>query len=465
MENDLWVVEFLKKEYSNWKYSFYKHKKMLLIFLEISYVLYIYYNYEDLIEDDFKKKIKKCVTTGTKISVNYRTLSWNHLFKYAISKLNINFEDLQTEVVVDNWEYMMLNEAKSCIMTESSLFYWWLMCIFESDILYNYDFTSLNNMNEECKTLAAHCLDVMFENKNVLNLDNLHCEKFCDFYGLSNKRFNHICRLEKIKKALFDFKNNYKKIEKIKEAEEIALSSEKLEELKKYLQTELDKKLKSSIFYTPSLSLDNIEPRGIYNLEELFDDESSKNLYLNLLQDCFTSDFHQIFETEFENKFIDFSTTTSKTNLNKFIKLAPTMSVLSDIYDIENYTNVDSDKKKKLSTILDNIETIENDFILPSDYYYFTDGAIRFNYDFHSFDLKPLEEEHLIKCVDKKRAEDGMYYHNGVQYTFEELKSILQKTYFTMKVFVKYRIDIDHKKILLLDPYLIKERNKNEKTE
>ena len=216
--SELWVVELLRKNYSKWSYTFTTSKMSNILFSEISMVLFYYYNYERSISESFKLEIKEIIDEN-KINNSIDIVSsWKTLFNKHLNDYKLTFVDLIDYFDIDKFEFMIMNQTKTCIFSEFNVADWWVKCLISSDNLYN---NSLIFLDEDFrhKNILANCIDKIFEanTKNVI-FDNSF-KDFANFYDIQDGDLNMLGFYDEIKEKLFNFKNAFKKEEMKKEIE------------------------------------------------------------------------------------------------------------------------------------------------------------------------------------------------------------------------------------------------------
>lgn len=461
-ECDLWFVTLLQKEYARWHYSFSEHKMVSILFCEISFVMFVYYNYEKLISEEKKTLIREKIDEPIKISETERVLPWRYLFNEFIDKFNMSFDDLTKNIDPDAWEFMLMNECKSCIMTDNSLASWWFMCLISSDNLYRYDFEILNNLDDKNKRIFVNYLDILFIGNSKEIKMQQQFEDFKNTFHIRDNKLENINQFSKVVDGLYKFKNKYKKDKELSEAiiNDIKCDNH-LDDLSSYLKTSLIEKLDNSPFIDKSINLEDVQAKGFFNVEEMFEIESAKSLYQDMIYRCYQYEFIKIFDEHFKDKYISFNETTTNNQLKKIIKVNPTLTVSKELSALNRLTHLDKDIVNKVVAIDENIEIVK-DITLPNNYYTNNKG-IKFNYDIFMFELKELTDDELQRCVDNQKSDNGTYFYNGIQYEFDELFDLFKKKYFTIKLYLRYKFVFDDKNIVKVDPWGYEERKRSRK--
>lgn len=456
-ECDLWVVRLLRKVYSSWFYIFSDYKLANIVFSEISFVLFYYYQYENLISKDKKQSIKNFINEHDICSSTEMGLTWKKLFEKHLINYSLTLSDLQKYIDVEKFEYMLVNHCKCCLFSERSLAEWWIKCLFSSSNLYHYKLEFLDTIDEGRDTLSYY-LDDLFE----LNSENIKVDKsfseFNEFFGLKSKQIEYIDLYKNTIHKLYSFKNSCKKQ---REAEYLSKSnvSKDLEGLREHLQTETIKYLNSLGFRDETIDLSGIQARGFYNLGEMFEIENAKLLYLDTIKACFEYDFDKVFEKELSDNIIIFDDHLKEVELEKCLNINPTFTTEKVMYMLERKTNIGAELKAKLIELDEKILLLNNQSLLQQ-YCYGNEKAIRFNYEIDTFELKPLVEEEILKLIDQYKAENGTYFYQGVQYSYNELIDVLKEKLFTMKIYLKYKIIYDKNNLCVFDPWGFYERKK-----
>lgn len=459
-ECELWVVRLLKKAYSSWSHTFSNYKLANILFSEISFILFYYYQYENLISKEKKQSIKDFIIEQDVYSSTEIGLSWKKLFEEHLTNYSLTFSDLQKYIDAEKFEYMLVNHCKCCLFSERSLAEWWIKCLFSSSNLYHYNLEFLDNIDEGKDTLSYY-LDSLFE----LNSENIKVDKsfseFNDFFDIEDKQVEHINLYKNTIQKLYSFKNSCKKQ---KEAEYISKTnvSKDLEKLREHLQKETINYLDSLGFRDETIDLSDIQARGFYNLEEMFELENAKSLYLDMIKNCFEHDFDNVFEKELSENIITFDDNLKDAELEKCLNINPTFTTEKVMYALESRTNISTALKESLIKMDEKISLINNQSLLQQ-YCYGNKKSIRFNYEIHTFELKPLPDEEVLKMIDQYKAENGTYFYQGVQYSYNELIDVLKEKLFTMKIYLKYKIIYDKNNLCVFDPWGFYERKKKRK--
>lgn len=459
-ECDLWFVKLLKKAYSNWSHTFSSHKLANVLFAEISFVLFFYYQYEELIPLDKKEQILEFVKNQDVYSINEIGLSWRQLFQEHINNYSLTFHDLFESVNPESFEFMLVNHCKSCLFSQRSLAEWWLNCFISSTEVYELNYEDLKKLNTNERNALAYYVDGLFEPNTDKMKPISSLKDFNIFFGLDDfdVDFNNNILYEKSVKTLYKFKNDCNK-EREQEYIDKSNVDKDLDKLQEYLYNETNKFLKSIGFFDESIDLIDVQPRGFYNLEEIFELENSKSLYLEMIKNCFTRDFYKIFDEQLEDKIIPFNKSINENVLNKCLEIKPIFTTEKIMYVLKPREDISSDIKLKLEELDDKIKVIKNNPLFHP-YCYGNDKSVKFRYIIDTFELKPLSDENLIKAIDQYKAENGLYFYHGVQYNYSELIKILRKKLFTMKVYLKYKIIYDENNICVFDPWNFYERRK-----
>ena len=113
--------------------------------------------------------------------------------------------------------------------------------------------------------------------------------------------------------------------------------------------------------------------------------------------------------------------------------------------------------------MLDESISILDDNILLQEHCYGNEKAVKFNYEIQVFELNKLTDEDILKIIDKYKSENGTYFYQGIQYSYDELMVVLKKKLFTMKIYIKYKIIYDKNNLCLLDPWGFYERTRKKK--
>lgn len=448
---DLWVVKLLKKAYSSNYYTFSNYKLVNILFSEISFVLFYYYNYETLISDNKRNDILNFVKEKEVYGVTEIGYSWEQLFKKHLTNYSLNFHDLYKNINAEQFEFMLDNKCKLCLFSQRSLAEWWIKCLFCSVDFYQYDFNFLKSLDEKEKNILSYYLDSIFEKNSVkIKLDKSFYD-FESFFNLSDKLddFNDI--YEKNIKTLFDFNNNCKKH---RETEYISKAnvSKDLKDLYEYLLKGTKDYLESLGFIDKTLDLTKTKAKGIYNLEEIFETDNAKPLYLDVIKNCFAREFNENFEKQMSNECITFNDKLKVEDLKKCLIINPTFTTEKVMYVLRNKTKIDEQLINKLEKLDESI-AVKNNNALLIPYCYGNNQSVKFNYEIHTFELKPLTDEELLKIIDQYKSENGTYFYHGVQYSYNELLDVLKQKLFTMKIFLKYKIVYDKNNLCVFDPW------------
>lgn len=465
---DLWFVNELKHEFSKIYYTFaeknnYWAKKL---FAEISLILFYYYQYEDLISKEFKAKIKIFIDDRIILNPKESTYSWRALFIEFINNFSLELKDFCNNFNATHWEFIKYDTCKSCVIYESFQYEWWLQCLFSSELMYNYDITKFNNLSEREKQNFANTLDKLFDENGVLKI-NKSFDDFKKFYGLE-ENFSTIDSDIDLVQNLYAFKNEHKKQKEFDYVNKNNCAEENLSNLQQFLFEHLENKLTSSITYDNSLEIPkNKKARGIYVLQEMFDFETSKSLFLEMLLKTFSKEFKDIITTNLENNAIEFTKENLIKNIQKLKRKNPNYTSSKVLYSLNRFENYYKDKIQEYKLIDENIEEVKDDCVLPNNVYLNKKG-IRFNFNFEVFELNKLDESQLQNELDRYKKEDGTYFYKGIRFEYQELKQLLQDKLFTIKCYILYDIKLDKRNVALLDPWgyykRMKERKEKMKT-
>lgn len=461
-ECDMWFVTLLQKEYSKWHYSFNEHKSVSILFCEISFVMFVYYNYENLLSKEKKDLIKKQIQEPITISTTERILPWRYMFNEFIEKFDLSFDDLTKNIDPNAWEFMLMNECKSCILTDRSLASWWFMCFISSENLYKFNFEALNELDEKSKRTLVNYLDLLFTDNSKEIKTQQQFNDFKNTFSIHDDKLQHINQFSRVVDKLYEFKNTYKKDQELSEAINNDINNnDHLNELASYLKNSLINKLNKSPFLDKSISLENVQAKGFFNIEEMFDLENAKSLYFDMIHRCYQYEFIKIYDEHFKNKYISFDEKTTEKKLNDILKIKPTLTSSKELSALNRLSHLNKDIVSKVVSIDDNINTIK-DITLPNNYYTNNMG-VKFNYEIFIFELKELTDDELQRCVDNQKSDNGTYFYNGIQYEFNELFELFKKKYFTIKVYLKYKFIFNDKNIVKIDPWGYEERKRSRK--
>ena len=457
---DLWVVRLLKRLYSSWSHTFTNYKLANVLFSEISFVLFYYYQYENLILENKKQEIKKFIDSQEMYSSTEFGLSWKDLFKEHLAKYSLTYSELNDFIDAEQFEYMLINHCKCCLFSNRSIADWWIKCLFASSNLYHYNLDFLDSLTDNRDALSYY-LDSLFEDNSDQIKINKSFNEFNDFFDLEDRQFEHInIYKEKIQK-LYNFKNT---IKKQREQDYISKSNvnKDLNDLEKHLKDETVKYLKEIGFNDENIDLSDVQARGFYNLVEMFELENSKPLYFDMIKNCFEHDFDEFFEKEMSNNIITFNDSLTEKDIKKCLQITPTFTTEKTMFALERKSNLDSDLIKQLVKLDEEIETLKNNPLLPS-YCYGNDKSIKFNYEIHTFELRPLPDEEILKVMDDYKSDNGTYFYQGIQYSYNELFDVLKQKLFTMKIYLKYKIIYDKNNLCVFDPWGFYERKKKKR--
>ncbi len=455
---DLWVAKLFKKIFSNRVYSFGKYTLTNVLFSEISFVLFYYYNYENLISEEKKKEILEFINNVDKYSETEITYSWKELFSRNLYEYELTFSDLYHNIDAERFEFMLANRSKSCLFSQWQIAEWWIKCLLSSRNLYRYDFEKLENLSNEEQLILENYLDNLFkQNSDEFNLDGSF-NKFNEFFGLSDNRIENQYIHEEISKKLFNFKN---KVKKVKEQEELENNNInlKLKDLENYLRDEIVKYFDNLSFMDENIDLSSIKARGLYTLCDFFDFDSSKTLYLDMIKDCYSNDFRNIYDNELEKEIISMDNSINIDELKRCVDLKPLFTTEKIMYVLNTKEDIDINLKTQLIDIDKQITEINKNDLLPQ-YSYYNKDALTFNYEIETFELKELFEEDILKIIDNYKSDNGVYFYQGIQYNDKELIDLLRKKLFTMKVYIKYKIIYNKKNLCIFDPWGFYDRKK-----
>ena len=459
-ECELWVVRLLKKAYSSWSHTFSDYKLANILFSEISFILFYYYQYEDLISKDKKQSIKDFINEQDVYSSTEIGLSWKTLFEEHLTNYSLTFSDLYKYIDAEKFEYMLVNHCKYCLFSGRSLADWWIKCLFSSSNLYHYNLEFLDTIDEGKDTLSYY-LDNLFElNSEKIKVDKSFNE-FSDFFDLEDNQVEHINLYKNTIQKLYTFKNSCKKQREQEYLMRVNVNKD-LKELHEHLHTETINYLNSLGFRDETIDLSDIKARGFYNLEEMFELENAKSLYLDMIKNCFKRDFDNVFEQEMSDSFITFNDNLKDIELEKCLNIRPTFTTEKVMYALESRTNINPTLKERLIELDSNISLLNNQSLLQQ-YCYGNEKSIKFNYEIHTFELKPLPDEEVLKIIDQYKAENGTYFYQGVQYSYNELIAVLKQKLFTMKIYLKYKIIYDKNNLCVFDPWGFYERKKRQR--
>lgn len=466
---DLWFVNELKCEFSKIYYTFaeknnYWAKKL---FAEISLILFYYYQYEDLVSKEFKDNIKSFIDNQKIISPKESTYSWRTLFTEFINNFSLELKDFCNNFNATHWEFIKYNTCKSCVINESFQYEWWLKCLFSSELMYNYDISNLNNLTDKEKQNFANTLDRLFDENGAFKINNSFND-FEKFYGLQ-ENFTSIDSDIELVQNLYTFKNEHKKQKEFEYVNKNNCDEVNLSNLKQYLFEQLEKKLTGSITYDKSLEIPkNKKARGIYVLQEMFNLETAKSLFLEMLLKTFSKEFKDIVTTNLENHAIEFTKENLINNIQKLKRKNPSHASSKVLYSLNRFENYYKNKLQEYKLIDKNIEEVKDDCVLPNNLYLNKKG-VRFNYNFEVFELNKLDESQLQNELDRYKKEDGTYFYKGIRFEYQELKQLLLNKLFTIKCYIIYDIKIDKRNVALLDPWgyyrRMKERKAKKKTD
>lgn len=445
---EIWAVDLLRERYSSWSFIFTKHKMSNVLFSNISMVLFYYYAYETNIEESFKLEIKKIIDEN-KRKGNTFYHSWKYLFNEHLQNFNLAYVDLMNYFDIDKFEYMIANQTKSCIFSKFSVADWWVKCFISSD---NANINSLSFLDEDFphKEILANKLDNLFElnTKNIVLTDDIR--KFYDIYNINEVSFKMLEHREEVRKKLFNFKNEFKKTEIMKETNNNLSTS--LAKLKDKLFNGTFNYFESLVKNKKEVDLSNIVSRGFYIMAEMFDLEDTAKMYLDYIKQEYQQDFKKVFDKSFNSKYIGFDDKEINIILKRLLDKNPSTTSERIMWLTDSYVGIDKKIKKDLLDLDKNIK-YDNSYPLVKRYTYFNDKAISFDYKIDIFELMPLSEDEVLKELENYQSDAGTYYYQGIQFNYLELKELIKNKYFKIKIFIKYKINYDKEEMFVFDPF------------
>lgn len=445
----LWAVELLKKNYSTWHNTFTNHTLINILFSEISLVLFYYYEYESLIKKEFKTEIKKIIDNSKEYNSTEIDFPWKILFQEHLKNYSLKIDNLMSYTKIDMYEFLLYNRPKSCIFSDRSIINWWIKCLLYSSNFHDYNLDFLNRKFDGNDLLFA-CLDDLFELNSKKIILNISFQKFANFFDLKIIDFNNHPYYEKIINNLFNLKNEYMK--QLQSLDTITDNSDdNLECLRDTLKNGTINFLNNLGNLDKNINLSGIEPKRLYSIIEIYDLEESGRVYLEWIKNCFIQDFQFFFKNEFSSNYISLKETLSEHFLEEFIASEPTMTTGKIMYLLNYPPNINTKLKTKLVD-LDKKITQQNNLLI-GEYCYFNENSVKYNYEIVTFDLNQLSDDNILKELDTYKSENGIYFYQGIQYNQKELFDLLKKKLFTIKVFIKYKIEYNKHEIYAFDPY------------
>ena len=255
---------------------------------------------------------------------------------------------------------------------------------------------------------------------------------------------------EEVRKKLFNFKNEFKKTEIMKETNNNLSTS--LAKLKDKLFNGTFNYFESLVKNKKEVDLSNIVSRGFYIMAEMFDLEDTAKMYLDYIKQEYQQDFKKVFDKSFNSNYIGFDDKEINIILKRLLDKNPSTTSERIMWLTDSYVGIDKKIKKDLLDLDKNIK-YDNSYPLVKRYTYFNDKAISFDYKIDIFELMPLSEDEVLKELENYQSDAGTYYYQGIQFNYLELKELIKNKYFKIKIFIKYKINYDKEEMFVFDPF------------
>lgn len=449
-ENE-WFINQIKLEYSRWYYIFTNYYWLNKLFSEMSLLLWYYCKLENLINKEFQQKLEIFINESYVVSSLEYSYTWNDLFKEFLNDFKISLSDFIENFDILKWEFIPYDKSKSCVLTETTVYSWWIKCYLSSNKAFNeIDMEQFNCIPNKAKEQLANTLYDLFEVNSEKFILPKDYDNFVNFFKISNRiNIKNLNEILPIIKTLYNFKNNYRKEQEIEYVRNNNNSN--LEQLSSYLKDELSMIFKKSPSFDNNIIIpENKIPKGFYVLEEMFEFEKSKEIYKELLVKSFSNEFKNSIEREFNNNYLAFDEENIETTLRTIKEIKPTYTTQKAMKGLHRFKSLTEERINEWQEFDDKLLDYDKDLVIPN-FIYANKNGIKFNYDIAIFELSKLQESDMQRILDNYKKDNGIYFYRGIQYEYNELKSLLYEKFFTLKVFIKFEIKVDLKNAQIVD--------------
>ena len=450
-DENMWFINLVKLEFSKYYFTFTDKYWMKKLFAEISILLYYYCEQEKLINNDFKEKLKQFLIDKYQINAKDYSHSWSALMNDYIGNFNLKLSDLVNGFNLENWEFVPYNKSKFCILHQTQVHSWWLNCyLCTIKIFDEFDKEDFNQLSDKEKSNFICVVTSLFKTDSSTFVPPKNFNEFVNFYKIQdNYGENYFDSQISFIKDLFEVKNDYKK--SIEEDFTKKNNNEYLSELSNYLENEISLEFKKSKAYDPDLKIpDKNIPKGFYVLEEMFDLENSKYAYKDQIIRSFSNEFKKNIEEKFNGDFLSFDEHNIKKTLDKIEQIKPEYSTQKGMAGLSRFKIFSSEELEKWKEFDSKIEDCSKDLVVPH-YVYANKNGIKFNFDITIFELNKLSEADVQRVLDDYKKDNGVYFYKGIQFEYDELRILLHKKLFTLKVYIKFESFVDLKNARFVD--------------
>ena len=414
----------MRKVFSQHKYSLGRKKTLSALFSMMSVHFYYLCNDARNVDEDFKKQIKEFINFEG-IEGNTVIHSWKKLLYRNVDNTAFGVQDLIDlfNLIDGEWDVPVYSsEAYFIVFTNNYILQWYLMCLFKSTSVWEYDFGNLLAGSQETKIELLEIGDQLL-NDNTEEIFTPQMLKMAEFYNLrpefKSKYISKVistCGFSDFIKGLRREKFNAMQAQ----AEAINIA-----EIIKAFSTKIEANIVSEWGYSEKIGLDN-ESKYIQLVLEKLPDVGSYEIIIEDLASLIIEYIQNNISPVIIKRDKNYDETVAKT-----LKLYEDWNFTKRVYSYE-HTVSKKEIKELVKAKLKSENAIKSRIL--TGYYIVKRGGFSFNCKIEEITTKQLNPEQISQIAEAQKRTDGQYVYNGELISREEIENIIGKRWFILTI-------------------------------